>query len=86
MEEWNKVFDMMYVVDAQRVELAAYQLKHVDRTWFDQWNENRDEDKTHPSWACFGKAFLGCFFLWELKEANVREFLTLKQDSLSVPI
>ncbi|KAH0637918.1 hypothetical protein KY289_037833 [Solanum tuberosum] len=36
------------------------------------------------SWACFEEAFLGRFFPQELKEAKVRDFLTLKQESLSV--
>uniref|UniRef100_M1DFM0 Gag-pol polyprotein n=1 Tax=Solanum tuberosum TaxID=4113 RepID=M1DFM0_SOLTU len=33
----------MYVADTERVELAAYQLKNVARTWFDQWKEGRVE-------------------------------------------
>jgi len=36
------------------------------------------------SWACLEEAFLGHFFPRELREAKVREFLTLKQDSFSV--
>ena len=36
MEELKKVFDVMHVIDAERVELAAYQLKNVSRNWFDQ--------------------------------------------------
>ena len=37
VEELKKVFDVMLVVDAERVELAAYQLKNVSRTWSDQF-------------------------------------------------
>ncbi|KAH0781716.1 hypothetical protein KY290_001314 [Solanum tuberosum] len=59
IEELKKVFKVMHVAVTERVELDAYQLKNVARTWFDKWKE-------------------------ELKEAKVREFLTLKQDSLSV--
>ncbi|KAH0710411.1 hypothetical protein KY284_011838 [Solanum tuberosum] len=84
IEELKKVFDVMYVADNARVELAAYQMKNVSRTWFDQWRGGRAEDAPPASWACFEEAFLGCFFPRELKEAKVREFLTLKQDSLSV--
>ncbi|KAK4706937.1 hypothetical protein R3W88_033498 [Solanum pinnatisectum] len=46
--------------------------------------KNRVERAPPASWACFEEAFLGNFFSRELKEAKVREFLTLKQDSLSV--
>ena len=74
----------MYVVDAERVELAAYLLKNVARSSFDQWKEKRDEDAPHPSWAYFKEALLGHFYPLELKEAKVRQFLPFKQDFLSV--
>ena len=75
---------MMHVSDSGRVELVAYRLKNIARTWFDQWKGGRAEDAPPASWACFEEAFLGHFFPRELKEAKVREFLTLKQESLSV--
>jgi len=84
IEELKKVFYVMHVTDTVRVELAAYQMKNVARTWFDQWKGGRAEDAPPASWACFEEAFLGRFFPRELKEAKVWEFLTLKQDSLSV--
>ena len=59
MEELNKVFDVMHVVGSERVELVAYQLKSVSRTWFDQWKDGRAEDAPHPSCACFKEAFFG---------------------------
>ena len=36
MEELVKVFVVMHVVDTERVELVAYQLNNVARTWLDQ--------------------------------------------------
>ena len=84
MEELKKVFEVMHVVDAERVELDAYQVKSVSRTWLDQWKDGRAENAPHPSWAFFEEAFLGRFFPSKLKEAKVRELLTLKQDSMSV--
>ncbi|KAG5614612.1 hypothetical protein H5410_014436 [Solanum commersonii] len=68
IEELKKVFEVMHVADIERVELAAYQLKNVARTWFDQWKEGRAENAP-PA---------------KLKEAKVREFFTIKKDSLSV--
>ena len=62
MEELKKVFDVMHVVGSERVELVAYQLKSVSRTWFDQWKDGKAEDAPYPSWACFEEAFLGKFF------------------------
>ncbi|KAH0657055.1 hypothetical protein KY285_031937 [Solanum tuberosum] len=84
IEELKRVFDVMHIAGNERVELAAYQMKNVARTWFDKWKRGRAEDAPPASWACFEEAFLGCFFPCELKEAKVREFLTLKQGSLSV--
>ena len=48
MEELKMVFDVMHVIDFERVELVAYQLKKVSRTWFDLWKEGRDKDAPHP--------------------------------------
>ena len=81
MEDLKKVFEVMHVVDVERVELSAYQMKNVARTWFDQWKEGTIEDATPLSWACFEEAFLKRFFPRELKESKVQYFLTLKQDS-----
>ena len=39
LKELKKVFDAMHVIDVERLELVAYQLKNVVRTWFDQWKE-----------------------------------------------
>ena len=35
VEETRKVFEVMHVVDIERVELVAYKLKNVARTWLD---------------------------------------------------
>ncbi|WMV44615.1 hypothetical protein MTR67_038000 [Solanum verrucosum] len=35
IEELKKIFDVIHVADIELVELAAYQLKDVARTWFD---------------------------------------------------
>ena len=48
VEELKKVFYVMHVIDAQRVELDAYQLKNVARTLFNHWKEGKDEDAPHP--------------------------------------
>uniref|UniRef100_M1DHL5 Gag-pol polyprotein n=1 Tax=Solanum tuberosum TaxID=4113 RepID=M1DHL5_SOLTU len=43
IDELKKVFNVMRAADTQRVELAAYQLKNVNMTWFDQWKGGRAE-------------------------------------------
>jgi len=77
VEELQKVFEIMHIADVERVELVAYQIKCVARIFFDQWKKNRDKGAPLISWALFEEAFLGHFFPRELREAKVREFLTL---------
>ncbi|XP_015165553.1 uncharacterized protein [Solanum tuberosum] len=74
----------MRIVDAEHVELVAYQLKGVARIWYDQWKKNKAEGVPIVSWDVFESAFMGCFFPHELREAKVRKFLTFKQESMSV--
>nr|AAV31186.2 Gag-pol polyprotein, putative [Solanum tuberosum] len=73
IEELQKVFEVMHVADTD-----------VAGTWFDQWKKSRANDATVLSWTVFESAFLGRFFPRELREAKVREFLTLKQEPMSV--
>ena len=42
---------MIHVDDTLRVELVAYQLKGITRTWLDQWEKDRDEYTPPTSWA-----------------------------------
>ena len=60
MEELNNI-DVMHVIDVERVELVAYQLKNFGRNWFEQLKEGRDEDAPHPSRA-LKKRSLGIVF------------------------
>ena len=41
VEELQKMFEVMHITDVERVELVAYQLKSIVRTWFDQWKRVR---------------------------------------------
>ena len=62
MEDLKNVFNVMYVIDAERVQKDAYILKNVYSTFFDQWKEDRDKDAPLPSWACLEKDLLERFF------------------------
>ncbi|XP_015161200.1 uncharacterized protein [Solanum tuberosum] len=43
VDELQKVFEIMHVIDAERVKLDAYQLKGVTIIWFDQLKKNQAE-------------------------------------------
>ena len=61
VKELKNVFDVMHVVDIERVELAPYEHNNISRTWFDHSKEGRDEDAPlqvrlvlrRPSWGFF---------------------------------
>ncbi|WMV42358.1 hypothetical protein MTR67_035743 [Solanum verrucosum] len=53
VEKLQKVFEIMHIVDTERVELAAYQMNDVARIWFDQWKKNRVEGAPLVSCVCF---------------------------------
>ena len=44
----NKMLDIVHVVDAERVQLAAYQLKNIAWSYYDQLKEGRYEDAPYP--------------------------------------
>ncbi|WMV58652.1 hypothetical protein MTR67_052037 [Solanum verrucosum] len=57
----------MCVADIVRVNLDSYKFKSIARIWFDQWKKNTKEGAPLLCWAMFEDAFLGCFFLRELR-------------------
>lgn len=75
VEEQKKVFDVMHIGDTKRVELVAYQLKNMPRTWFDQWKDDRYEDAPHPSWPVLKKISLGVSFPKTWKGLRYDNFL-----------
>ena len=58
--------DILHVIDAERLELATYQLNGIARVWFDQWKRNRVEDAPIVSWDVFENTFMGRFIPREL--------------------
>ena len=77
VEVLQKSFDILHVVDAERLELVAYQLNCIARVWFNQWKRNMVEDAPIVSWDVFENTFMGRFIPRELQEENIRDFLTL---------
>ena len=57
------MFEVFHVVNTERVELDAYQLKIVARTLFDQCKKGKAKEEPPPSLDCFEETFLGGSFL-----------------------
>ena len=68
----------------EKVELAAYQLKHVSQTWYTQWRDNRALGAGPINWEVFMREFLDRFFPREKIQAKVEKFINLRQVSMSV--
>ncbi|XP_070054384.1 uncharacterized protein [Nicotiana tomentosiformis] len=66
------------------VELASYHLKWVAYSWFEMWEDSRDEGSPPAKWSEYTDSFTDHFFPTETKAARVVEFESLKQGSKSV--
>ncbi|XP_070032530.1 uncharacterized protein [Nicotiana tomentosiformis] len=66
------------------VELASYHLKGVAYSWFEVWEDFREEGSPPARWSEFVDAFIDQFVLAEIKAARAVEFETLKQGSKNV--
>ncbi|XP_049359574.1 uncharacterized protein LOC125824263 [Solanum verrucosum] len=51
VEELKKMFEVIHVADAERVELDSYQLKGVSRIRFDQWKKGRSRGAPIVTWG-----------------------------------
>jgi len=66
------------------VDLAAYRLKAVAYSWFELWEDSREEGIPPARWSEFVDAFIDHFLPAETKAACANEFESLRQGSLSV--
>lgn len=80
----QKVRYIMGLNFSESAELAAYQLQDVAHTWLKQWKRDRGADTGPIKWEEFAITFLDRFFLLELREAKVLDFINLRQGDISV--
>ena len=74
----------MGVTFREKGELASYQLKDVAQVWYTQWKGNRPKESGPIEWEEFKEVFLDKYFLCEMSEVKVDEFINLKQGNMSV--
>ncbi|XP_049362923.1 uncharacterized protein LOC125827652 [Solanum verrucosum] len=84
IDKVKKILGVMQVTQTESVELESYQLKDVGHICCTQWKDNRGADAAPVTWDCFTGAFLDSFFPRELIKAKAKEFMNLKQGSMSV--
>ena len=67
----------------EKAELASYQLK-VAQTWCKMWKDSRVLGEVSVTWELFKTTILEEFFHTGMREANVEEFINLRQESMTV--
>ncbi|XP_070033023.1 uncharacterized protein [Nicotiana tomentosiformis] len=84
IDDMYKTLRVMRDKETGGVELASYHLKGVAYSWFEMWEDSREEGSPPTGWSEFANAFIDQFLLAETKAACAVEFETLKQGSKSV--
>ncbi|XP_070054335.1 uncharacterized protein [Nicotiana tomentosiformis] len=84
IDEMHKTLRVMRATETEGVELSSYRLKGVAYSWFEMWEDSRDEGSPPARWSEFADAFIDHLLLAETKAAGAVEFETLKQGSKSV--
>nr|XP_009764621.1 PREDICTED: uncharacterized protein LOC104216293 [Nicotiana sylvestris] len=74
----------MRATETKGVELDAYCLKGMAYSWFELWEDSREEGSLPARWSEFADAFVDHFLPAETKAACATEFENLKQGSKSV--
>ncbi|XP_070036739.1 uncharacterized protein [Nicotiana tomentosiformis] len=84
IDEMHKTLRVMHTTETEGVEWASYRLKGVAYSWFELWEESREEGSPPARWGEFTDAFMDHFFPSETKAARASEFESLKQGSMNV--
>ncbi|XP_070032211.1 uncharacterized protein [Nicotiana tomentosiformis] len=69
----------MRATEIEAVELASYLLKEVAYSWFELWEESREEGIPPAKWSEFADAFMDHFLPVETKASHAAEFENLIQ-------
>ncbi|XP_070004631.1 uncharacterized protein [Nicotiana sylvestris] len=84
IDEMHKTLRVMRATETEGVELAAYRLKGVAYSWFELWEDSREEGHPPARWSEFPDAFIDHFLSAETRAARSAEFENLRQGNRSV--
>ncbi|XP_070019805.1 uncharacterized protein [Nicotiana sylvestris] len=84
IDEMHKTLRVMRATRTKGVELAAYRLKGVAYSWFELWEDSREEGSPPVRWSEVADAFIDHFLPAETRAARATEFENLRQGSRSV--
>nr|XP_009794361.1 PREDICTED: uncharacterized protein LOC104241141 [Nicotiana sylvestris] len=74
----------MRATEIEGVELVAYRLKAVAYSWFELWEDYREEGRPPARWSEFDDAFIDHFLPAEKRAARAAEFENLRLGNRSV--
>ncbi|XP_070039514.1 uncharacterized protein [Nicotiana tomentosiformis] len=80
----HKTLRVMRATETEGAELASYRLKWVVYSWFEMWEDSREEGRPPMRWSEFAGTFIDNFLPAETKAASAAEFENLKQGRMSV--
>ncbi|XP_070055354.1 uncharacterized protein [Nicotiana tomentosiformis] len=80
----HKTLRVVRSTEMEGVELASYRLKGVAYSWFEMWEDSREEGNPPVRWSEFADGFIDHFLPAETKADRAVEFETLKQGSRNV--
>ena len=79
----GKILDAMEITsDAARIRLVAFQLEGKSQVWWDWVKASRNLEAM--MWEEFHELFMGKYFPESAQHAKAREFLELKQGTMTV--
>ncbi|XP_070003088.1 uncharacterized protein [Nicotiana sylvestris] len=83
-DEMRKTLRVMRTTEIEGVELDTYRLKGVAYSWFELWEDSREEGHPPARWSEFVDAFIDHFLPVETRAAHAAEFENLRQGNRSV--
>jgi len=86
LEEWirqmKKIFDVVEVPDNKRINIGTFYLSRTADMW---WGTVRTTFQgPGATWTSFTEALRAKFYPMHMQEQKQREYLTLKQENMSV--
>ena len=84
LDEEYKILFTLGVSTIEKKYLAAYQLKDVAQTWYNQWKDSWDLEGGPITWDIFKNAFLDIFHPREQRESKVENFINILKEGMSV--
>ena len=74
----------MRLITSEEAELETYQLNDVAQAWYVKWRDNRPLRGEPVTSEIFKKDFIYMLFPRDNREANVVEFINLREGGMSV--